>query len=92
MQHIVAVTSLLRKQGIAFRGHSENAASENQGNFLEVMKRLKTFDPFLQNYQAPSHSTYLPPTLQNSMIKCCADHGKHTERDQEIQNVCSDGR
>jgi len=73
MRRIVAVTSLLGKQGIAFRGHSENAASENQGNFLEVMKLLKTFDPFLQNYQAPSHSTYLSPTSQNSMIECCAD-------------------
>ncbi|XP_049892032.1 zinc finger MYM-type protein 1-like [Epinephelus moara] len=73
MQRIVAVTSFLGKHGMAFRGHRENAASDNQGNFLEVMKLLERFDPFLQNYQAPSHSTYLSPNSQNCMIKCCAD-------------------
>ena len=73
LRRIVAVTSLLGKQGIAFRGHDETSSSLNQGNFLEVMKLLETFDPFLQNYQAPSHSTYLSPASQNSMIECCAD-------------------
>ena len=73
LRRIVAVTSLLGQQSIAFRGHDETDSSLNQGNFLEVMKLLEMFDPFLQNYQAPSHSTYLSPDSQNSMIECCAD-------------------
>ncbi|KAJ3600256.1 hypothetical protein NHX12_031242 [Muraenolepis orangiensis] len=71
LRRIVAVTSLLGKQGIAFRGHEETDSSLNQGNFLEIMKLLETFDPFLQNYQAPSHSTYLSPGSQNGMIVLC---------------------
>lgn len=47
---IVAVTSLLGKQGIAFRGHAEMESRDNQGNFIEMMKLLEGFHPFLHNY------------------------------------------
>ena len=40
----MAVTSLLGKQDIAFRGHDKTDSSLNLGNFLEVMKLLETFD------------------------------------------------
>ena len=59
LRRIVAVTSLLGKQGIAFRGHEETSSSLNQGNFLEVMKLLETFDPFLQNCLAEQHDRML---------------------------------
>lgn len=72
LRRVVAVTSFLGKQGIAFRGHNETAPSVNQGNFLELMKLLEQFDPFLQNYKAPSNSTYLSPSSQNEIIECCA--------------------
>lgn len=36
-----------------------------------MMKLLEEFDPFLQQYKAPSHSTYLPPSSQNEMIEFC---------------------
>uniref|UniRef100_A0A672LRI1 HAT C-terminal dimerisation domain-containing protein n=1 Tax=Sinocyclocheilus grahami TaxID=75366 RepID=A0A672LRI1_SINGR len=48
LRRIVAVTSFLGKQGISFRGHEEAESSGNQGNFLELMKLLEQFDPFLQ--------------------------------------------
>ena len=51
---IVAVTALLGKQGLPLRGHQEGEESLNQGNFLETMKLLKQYDPFLQTYTAPS--------------------------------------
>lgn len=70
---LVSATRWLGKQGIPFRGHDETESSENQGNFLELLNFLKEFDPFLQTYSAPSHSTYLSPASQNEMIKCCAD-------------------
>lgn len=67
------VTSFLGKQGIAFRGHSENEASQNKGNFLECMSLLTKFDPFLKQYNMPSNATYLSNVSQNEMIQCCAE-------------------
>ncbi len=65
LHRVVAVTPFLGKQGIAFRGHDEQSQSQNQGNFLECMKLLTEFDPFLQRYNAPFHATYLSHSLQN---------------------------
>ena len=48
---------MLGKQGIAFRGHDEKTDSENKGNFIECMKLLTQFDPFLQSYTPPSNTT-----------------------------------
>ncbi len=68
LHRIVAVTTVLGKQGIPFRGHDEQESSQNQGNFIECMKLLKQFDPFLQKYTPPSHTTYLSRFSQNEMI------------------------
>ncbi len=57
MQSIVAVTCMLGKQGLPFRGHDETAESHNKGNFMECMGLLQKFDPFLLNYTPPSNST-----------------------------------
>ncbi len=73
LHRVVAVTPFLGKQGIAFRGHDEQSQSQNQGNFLECMKLLTEFDPFLQRYNAPSHATYLSHSLQNEMIACFSE-------------------
>lgn len=72
LSRVVAVSKFLGKQNIPFRGHDESMSSNNQGNFLECMNLLKEFDPFLQSYSAPSHSTYLSPSSQNEVIECCA--------------------
>uniref|UniRef100_A0A3B3QXG8 DUF4371 domain-containing protein n=1 Tax=Paramormyrops kingsleyae TaxID=1676925 RepID=A0A3B3QXG8_9TELE len=72
MQRILAVTCMLGKQGLPFRGHNETAESHNKGNFMECMALLQKFDPFLQNYTPPSNSTYLSPVSQNEMIDCCS--------------------
>ena len=72
LSRVVAVTKFLGKQNIPFRGHDEGMSSDNQGNFLECMNLLKEFDPFLQAYSPPSHSTYLSPSSQNEVIQCCA--------------------
>uniref|UniRef100_A0A8C6T8V9 Zinc finger MYM-type protein 1 n=1 Tax=Neogobius melanostomus TaxID=47308 RepID=A0A8C6T8V9_9GOBI len=69
---IVAVTKFLGRQGLAFRGHDEKQSSDNQGNFIEMMSLLKEFDPFLQNYHPPAHSTYLSASSQNEWIESCA--------------------
>ncbi len=68
LHRIVAVTTVLGKQGIPFRGHDEQESNQNQGNFIECMKLLKQFDPFLQKYTPPFHTTYLSHFSQNEMI------------------------
>ncbi|KAA0709049.1 Zinc finger MYM-type protein 1 [Triplophysa tibetana] len=73
LRRITAVVSFLGKQGLTFRGHDEKESSDNQGNFLEMMKFLEEFDPFLQSYTPPAHSTYLSSGSQNEMIQCCAE-------------------
>lgn len=53
----VAVTCMLGKQGIPFRGHDESKDSDNKGNFLKFMSLLTQFDPFLQRYKPSSNTT-----------------------------------
>lgn len=38
LRRITAVISFLGKQGLTFCGHDEKESSDNQGNFLEMMK------------------------------------------------------
>lgn len=54
LRRITAVISFLGKQGLTFCGHDERESSDNQGNFLEMMKFLEEFDPFLQSYTPPA--------------------------------------
>ena len=68
LKHIVGVTTFLGKQGIPFRGRDEQDTSHNPGNFLECMKLLKEFGPFLQKYKPPSNAVYLSHSTQNEMI------------------------
>ncbi|XP_041636020.1 uncharacterized protein LOC121504971 [Cheilinus undulatus] len=69
----VAVTQFLAKQNVPFSGHDERASSHNQGNFLECVKLLKQFDPFLQSYSPPLHHTYLSLSSQSEITECCAE-------------------
>lgn len=69
---IVAVTTFLGKQSIAFRGHNEQDDSRNSGNFLECIKLLIQFDPFLQKYTPQKNTTYLSHPSQNEMITSIA--------------------
>lgn len=78
LRRIVAVTSMLGRQGLPFRGHDEGEDSTNRGNFQACMELLKEFDPFLQKHNPPSNAKYTSPTSQNDMIDCCA---------QEVTNV-----
>ncbi|XP_036965521.1 zinc finger MYM-type protein 1-like [Acanthopagrus latus] len=70
LRRIVTVTALLGEQGLPLCGHREEEESLNQGNFLETIKVLKQFNPFLQTYTAPSNATYLSSESQNELITC----------------------
>uniref|UniRef100_A0A3B5AB25 HAT C-terminal dimerisation domain-containing protein n=1 Tax=Stegastes partitus TaxID=144197 RepID=A0A3B5AB25_9TELE len=56
LRRIVAVTSVLGRQGLPFHGHDEGKDSANRGSFLACMELLKEFDPFLQKHKTPSNS------------------------------------
>lgn len=73
LKRIVAVTSLLGKQGIPFRGHDESCESHNKGMFAECFQLVQKFDPFLQSYTPPLNTTYLSSSSQNEMVQCCAE-------------------
>lgn len=72
LRRIVSVITFLTKQSIPLRGHNETEGSSSQGNFLECMKLLQKFDPFLQRYKTPDNTTYLSPSSQNEIITCCS--------------------
>nr|XP_054606904.1 zinc finger MYM-type protein 1-like [Nothobranchius furzeri] len=72
LQRIVSVITFLGKQNVPFRGHDEQETSNNQGNFLECMKLLKKFDPFLKKYSPPKNATYLSHPSQNEIISSIA--------------------
>lgn len=60
----------LARQGLAFRGHSENDASDNKGNFLELVSFLTRYSPELHRWMMhhPGNVSWLSPSLQNEMI------------------------
>lgn len=60
----------LARQGLAFRGHSENDASDNKGNFLELLSFLTRYSPELHRWMMhhPGNVSWLSPSLQNEMI------------------------
>ena len=92
LRRIVAVTSMLGRQGLSFRANDESSESTNRGNFLECMELLKEFDPFLQRYNTPSNGTSLSPESQNDMIECCAQEIMDTMvSDVKVWNVCHYG-
>ncbi|XP_076849685.1 zinc finger MYM-type protein 1 [Brachyhypopomus gauderio] len=55
LKRIVAVTSLLGKQGIPFRGHDESCESHDKGMFAECFKLVQKFDPFLKLHSSTEH-------------------------------------
>ena len=60
----------LARQGLAFRAHSEDTASDNKGNFLELMTFLTRYSPELQSWMMhhPGNVSWLSPSIQNEMI------------------------
>lgn len=70
---IVAVTCMLGKHGVPFRGHDESSESHNKGMFMACIELVRVFDPFMQNYTPPANTTYLSSVSQNEMVQCCSE-------------------
>lgn len=63
------ITSLLGRQGLAFRGHEESQSSDNHGNFKEVSYLLAKHDPILKKNFGRKYGNYCSPEYQNDCIE-----------------------
>jgi hypothetical protein len=67
---------LLAFQACAFRGHDESSGSKNQGNFLELVKLLASYNDnvariVLEN--APKNAKYTSPKIQKEILHIIAN-------------------
>ncbi|KAL6509305.1 hypothetical protein OROGR_022615 [Orobanche gracilis] len=65
----------LLRQGMSFRGHRESEESLNRGNFLELLKWLKTHNEVISNVtleNAPGNCKLTSPIIQKDIVNCCA--------------------
>ncbi|XP_042056350.1 zinc finger MYM-type protein 1-like [Salvia splendens] len=65
----------LLRQGLGFRGHRENSESLNRGNFLELLKWLRTHNEVVSKVtleNAPENCQLISPTIQKDIINYCA--------------------
>lgn len=89
LHRIVAATTFLGKQGSPFLGHDEQESSQNQGNFIECMKLIKQFDPFLQEYTPSSHTTYLSHFSQNEITSISQEITERIIKQMKIAKMYS---
>ncbi|XP_010667184.1 uncharacterized protein LOC104884256 [Beta vulgaris subsp. vulgaris] len=58
-------------QKCAFRRHVENADSKNQGNFLEMLKLIASYNKDVQDVvlaNAPQNAKYIAPSIQKQIL------------------------
>ncbi|KAL6542463.1 hypothetical protein OROMI_024065 [Orobanche minor] len=65
----------LLRQGLAFRVHRESKESLNRGNFIELLKLLKTHNEAISKVtleNAPINCQLIAPQIQKDITNCCA--------------------
>lgn len=70
---LLSVTSLLGRQGIAFRGHREDDSSANHGNFKETIKSFAEYNESLKMCLDRRYGHYTSPEYQNELIQIFGD-------------------
>ncbi|XP_074355637.1 uncharacterized protein LOC141695277 [Apium graveolens] len=58
-------------QACAFRGHDESCNSKNQGNFLEMLKLLASYNPQVEEIildKTPKNTKYTSPKIQKELL------------------------
>ncbi|XP_057248967.1 uncharacterized protein LOC130590511 [Beta vulgaris subsp. vulgaris] len=61
--------------GLAFRGHKEDEESLNRGNFIELLKWLKSHNEVVSKFifeNAPGNCQFTSPMIKKYIINCCA--------------------
>uniref|UniRef100_H3ACH6 TTF-type domain-containing protein n=1 Tax=Latimeria chalumnae TaxID=7897 RepID=H3ACH6_LATCH len=75
LKRLIDAVLFLAQQGLAFRGHREySCGSQNEGNYLELLKLLAKYDALLAQYIKTSKhkETYLSHHIQNDFIHALA--------------------
>jgi len=80
----------LSLQACAFRGHDETTESRNQGNFLEMVKLIASYNDevakvVLEN--APFNSKYTSPKIKKELLNILSSKVKNHIR-EEIGDSC----
>ena len=72
-------------QACPFRGHDESAASNNQSNFLEMVKLLASYDDEVKAVvlaNAPGNTNYTSPDIQKEILDLMASNVQSAIRDE----------
>ncbi|KAK1390426.1 zinc finger MYM-type protein 1-like [Heracleum sosnowskyi] len=72
-------------QACAFRGHDESCNSKNQGNFLEMLKLLASYNPQVEEIildKAPKNAKYTSPKIQKELLHVFARKVQDLIRDE----------
>ena len=73
----INVVRWLTFQACSFRGHDESDSSKNQGNFLEMVKLLASYDEEVKAVvlsNAPQNAKYTSPQIQKEILNVIADN------------------
>ncbi|XP_021757950.1 zinc finger MYM-type protein 1-like [Chenopodium quinoa] len=79
----IDVVKWLTFQACAFRGHDERSSSINQGNFLEMLKLLASYNKEVDSVvldNAPKNAKYTSPLSQKEILHVYASKVKSTIR------------
>jgi hypothetical protein len=71
----IDVLRWLAFQACSFRGHDESASSKNQGNFLEMVKLIASYDEEVGAIvlgNAPGNAKYTSPIIQKEILNIMA--------------------
>jgi hypothetical protein len=72
----IASVRWLSLQACAFRGHDESSASNNQGNFVEMIRLMRRLNVGIDDValeKAPKNAKYTSPTIQKEILHILAN-------------------
>ena len=72
----IASVRWLSLQACAFRGHDESSASNNQGNFVEMIRLMRRLNVDIDDValeKAPKNAKYTSPTIQKEILHILAN-------------------
>ena len=81
VERLIKIVLLLARNNLAFRGHREKLGTSGNGNFLQIVELLASYDDVLKQLVNKSHSnriTYLSPQIQNELISLLARNVRST--------------
>ena len=75
LKTLCKIILLCSNQEIALRGHRENDASTNKGNFIEILNLVAKHDEVVSNRLShlPRNAIYTSPKVQNDLLHIMAD-------------------